>query len=141
MVGTVKKGERFAIFCLNKPNIQSYNRRGAGTDKVEVGDKNLALMVGTVKKGEAGWECCYNFEQTNRYEVAFSGSVNYSLLYKNHPKQCPDDSNFRYSQVMKNTCCLRFPGQLNSDLRKLAVNLIPFPRLHFFMTGFAPLTS
>ena len=25
------------------------------------------------------------------------------------------------------TCCLRFPGQLNSDLRKLAVNLIPFP--------------
>jgi tubulin beta len=39
------------------------------------------------------------------------------------------------------TCCLRFPGQLNSDLRKLAVNLIPFPRLHFFLTGFAPLTA
>ncbi len=39
------------------------------------------------------------------------------------------------------TCFLRFPGQLNNDLRKLAVNLIPFPRLHFFMIGFAPLTS
>merc|ERR1712166_1307173 len=39
------------------------------------------------------------------------------------------------------TSCLRFPGQLNADLRKLAVNLIPFPRLHFFMLGFAPLTS
>lgn len=39
------------------------------------------------------------------------------------------------------TSCLRFPGQLNSDLRKLATNLIPFPRLHFFMTGIAPLTS
>jgi tubulin beta len=39
------------------------------------------------------------------------------------------------------TCCLRFPSQLNYDLRKLAVNLIPFPRLHFFMTGIAPLTS
>merc|ERR1719446_1752658 len=39
------------------------------------------------------------------------------------------------------TCCLRFPGQLNCDLRKLAVNMIPFPRLHFFMVGFAPLTS
>merc|ERR1712007_269352 len=39
------------------------------------------------------------------------------------------------------TCSIRFPGQLNSDLRKLAVNLIPFPRLHFFMIGFAPLTS
>merc|ERR1711924_53570 len=33
------------------------------------------------------------------------------------------------------TCCLRFPGQLNCDLRKIAVNMIPFPRLHFFMTG------
>ncbi len=39
------------------------------------------------------------------------------------------------------TTCLRFPGQLNSDLRKLAVNMVPFPRLHFFMPGFAPLTS
>ena len=39
------------------------------------------------------------------------------------------------------TCCLRFPGQLNADLRKLATNLIPFPRLHFFMVGFCPLTS
>merc|ERR1711998_606423 len=39
------------------------------------------------------------------------------------------------------TTCLRFPGQLNCDLRKIAVNMIPFPRLHFFMVGFAPLTS
>lgn len=39
------------------------------------------------------------------------------------------------------TCSLRFPGQLNADLRKLAVNLVPFLRLHFFMIGFAPLTS
>ncbi|XP_045465323.1 tubulin beta-4A chain-like [Harmonia axyridis] len=39
------------------------------------------------------------------------------------------------------TTCLRFPGQLNADLRKLAVNMVPFPRLHFFMPGFVPLTS
>lgn len=39
------------------------------------------------------------------------------------------------------TCSLRFPGQLNCDLRKLAVNMIPFPRLHFFLVGFAPLTA
>ncbi|CAF0948766.1 unnamed protein product [Adineta ricciae] len=39
------------------------------------------------------------------------------------------------------TTCLRFPGQLNADLRKLAVNMVPFPRLHFFIPGFAPLTS
>ncbi len=37
------------------------------------------------------------------------------------------------------TTCLRFPGQLNADLRKLAVNMVPFPRLHFFVPGYAPL--
>jgi len=52
------------------------------------------------------------------------------------------DLNHLVSAAMSGiTCSLRFPGQLNSDLRKLAVNLIPFPRLHFFMTGFAPLTA
>jgi len=52
------------------------------------------------------------------------------------------DLNHLVSAVMSGiTACLRFPGQLNQDLRKLAVNLIPFPRLHFFLSGFAPLTS
>merc|ERR1711912_33255 len=52
------------------------------------------------------------------------------------------DLNHLVSAAMSGvTCCLRFPGQLNCDLRKIAVNLIPFPRLHFFMPGFAPLTS
>jgi len=52
------------------------------------------------------------------------------------------DLNHLVSMAMSGTtCCLRFPGQLNSDLRKLAVNLVPFPRLHFFMIGVAPLTS
>ncbi|XP_069141628.1 tubulin beta-1 chain-like [Argopecten irradians] len=39
------------------------------------------------------------------------------------------------------TSSMRFPGQLNTDLRKLAVNMVPFPRLHFLIPGFAPLTS
>ncbi|KAH6596265.1 hypothetical protein BASA50_005309 [Batrachochytrium salamandrivorans] len=52
------------------------------------------------------------------------------------------DLNHLVSCVMSGvTTCLRFPGQLNADLRKLAVNMVPFPRLHFFMVGFAPLTA
>jgi len=52
------------------------------------------------------------------------------------------DLNHLVSAVMSGvTTCLRFPGQLNSDLRKLAVNMVPFPRLHFFMVGFAPLAA
>lgn len=52
------------------------------------------------------------------------------------------DLNRLVSSVMSGiTCSLRFPGQLNADLRKLAVNLIPFPRLHFFAVGHAPLAA
>ncbi|KAM5344535.1 hypothetical protein ACJ41O_013071 [Fusarium nematophilum] len=52
------------------------------------------------------------------------------------------DLNHLVSTVMSGvSTSLRFPGQLNSDLRKMAVNMVPFPRLHFFMVGFAPLTS
>lgn len=39
------------------------------------------------------------------------------------------------------TTCLRFPGQLNAGLRKIYVNMVPFPRLHFLIPGFAPLVT
>ncbi|KAJ1959475.1 Tubulin beta chain (Beta tubulin) [Dipsacomyces acuminosporus] len=53
-----------------------------------------------------------------------------------------NDLNSLVSKVMAGvTTSLRFPGQLNADLRKLAVNMIPFPRLHFLLSGIAPLTA
>ncbi|XP_020786602.2 tubulin beta-6 chain-like [Boleophthalmus pectinirostris] len=52
------------------------------------------------------------------------------------------DLNHLVSAVMSDvTATLRFLGQLNADLRKLAVNMVPFPHMHFFMPGIAPLTS
>lgn len=52
------------------------------------------------------------------------------------------DLNHLVSATMSGvTTCLRFPGQLNADLRKLGTNLVPFPRLHFFIPGFSPLSS
>eukprot|EP01130_Rhizamoeba_saxonica_P002612 TRINITY_DN1237_c3_g1_i1.p1 TRINITY_DN1237_c3_g1~~TRINITY_DN1237_c3_g1_i1.p1 ORF type:complete len:478 (+),score=129.22 TRINITY_DN1237_c3_g1_i1:99-1532(+) len=68
----------------------------------------------------------------------------YNICQKSLKLENPryDDLNKLVSSVMSGiTCSLRFPGQLNSDLRKLCVNLIPFPRLHFFLVGYAPLTS
>ena len=53
-----------------------------------------------------------------------------------------DDLNTLISYAMSGcSTTLRFPGQLNSDLRKLGVNMIPFPRLHFFTCGYAPLVA
>ena len=36
------------------------------------------------------------------------------------------------------TCNLRYPGKLNCGLKKLALNLIPFPRLHYLITSYFP---
>lgn len=53
-----------------------------------------------------------------------------------------DDFNTLVSSVMSGvSCSIRFPGQLNSNLRKIVTNLTPFVRNHFFMTSYAPLTS
>ncbi|KAM0752419.1 beta-tubulin [Meredithblackwellia eburnea MCA 4105] len=68
----------------------------------------------------------------------------YDICFKTLKLTVPTygDLNHLVSSVMSGiTTCLRFPGQLNSDLRKLAVNMVPFPRLHFFMIGTAPLTA
>ncbi|XP_026273284.1 tubulin beta chain-like [Frankliniella occidentalis] len=68
----------------------------------------------------------------------------YDICHRTLKLGCPSyaDLNHLISAAMSGvTTCLRFPGQLNADLRKLAVNMVPFPRLHFFMPGFVPLTS
>lgn len=68
----------------------------------------------------------------------------YDICFRTLKLQSPSyvELNHLVSATMSGvTTCLRFPGQLNADLRKLAVNMVPFPRLHFFMPGFAPLTA
>ncbi|KAK2084575.1 Tubulin beta-8 chain [Saguinus oedipus] len=52
------------------------------------------------------------------------------------------DLNHLVSATMSGvTMCLHFPGQLNANMPKLSANMVPFPGMHFFMPGFASLTS
>lgn len=49
------------------------------------------------------------------------------------------DANFLMGSAITNTTAsLRFPGQLNTSLRSMALNLVPFPRMHFFVSSIAP---
>jgi len=64
--------------------------------------------------------------------------INFRLLKKKSPSFADLNANIA-NGMSAVTSSIRFAGQLNSDLRKLAVNLIPFPRLHFFCISFAPL--
>jgi len=67
-------------------------------------------------------------------------NINYNILKNNQPTY--EELNSLIAQSTCGiTCSLRFPGKLNGDLRKLGVNLVPFPRLHFFLISQAPLLS
>ena len=74
----------------------------------------------------------------------FDNEALYDISFRTLKLKSPTyaDLNHLVSYTMSGvTTCLRFPGQLNADLRKLSVNMVPFPRLHFFIPGFAPLTA
>jgi len=65
-------------------------------------------------------------------------NISHNVLKQKQPRYI--DLNWVISLVMSGiTCSLRFPGILNGDLRKMGVNLVPFPRLHFFLMAQAPL--
>ena len=77
-------------------------------------------------------------DQVNIIDNEALFEISSNILKQNQPKYC--DLNWVISLVMNGiTSSLRFPGQLNSDLRKMGVNLVPFPRLHFFTVSAAPL--
>jgi len=67
-------------------------------------------------------------------------NINYNILKNTQPTY------EELNSLIADACCgitssLRFPGKLNGDLRKLGVNLVPFPRLHFFLVSQAPILS
>jgi len=67
-------------------------------------------------------------------------NISHNVLKQTAPTYA--ELNYLISCVMAGvTASLRFPGKLNGDLRKLGVNLVPFPRLHFFLISQAPLQS
>jgi tubulin beta len=77
---------------------------------------------------------CYALDNEALYDICFR------TLKLSNPTYS-DLNHLIANAITGTTCSLRFPGQLNCDLRKLAVNMVPFPRLHFFLVGFAPLTA
>ncbi|KDR78728.1 hypothetical protein GALMADRAFT_244250 [Galerina marginata CBS 339.88] len=73
--------------------------------------------------------------------ICIDNEALYDICVRTLKVQSPSfpDLNNLIAQVMCGvSTSLRFPGQLNGDLRKLGMNLVPFPRLHFLMPSYAP---
>merc|ERR1712117_428880 len=79
-----------------------------------------------------------NSDQTFVIDNEALFSISHNVLKQKEPKYA--DLNWVISMVMSGiTASLRFSGKLNGDLRKMGTNLVPFPRLHFFLLAQSPL--
>merc|ERR1719412_1860107 len=79
-----------------------------------------------------------NSDQTFVIDNEALFSISHNVLKQQEPKYA--DLNWVISMTMSGiTASLRFSGKLNGDLRKMGTNLVPFPRLHFFLLAQAPL--
>merc|ERR1719361_782407 len=81
-----------------------------------------------------------NSDQTFVIDNEALFSISHNVLKQQEPKYA--DLNWEISMTMSGiTASLRFSGKLNGDLRKMGTNLVPFPRLHFFLLAQSPLFS
>ena len=85
----------------------------------------------------------YLIENTDAVSVIENEAL-YDICFRTLKLSTPTfgDLNHLVAATMSGTTAsIRFPGQLNCNLRKMCINLVAFPRLHFLMTSFSPLTS
>ncbi|KAA6401398.1 MAG: putative Tubulin beta-1 chain [Streblomastix strix] len=93
----------------------------------------------------------YNFGLSLKYildnvdeVICIDNEALYNICFKTLKLTTPTygDLNYIISHTLSGvTCSLRFPDQLNTDLRMLTMNLVPFPRLKFLLIGQAPIRS
>jgi tubulin alpha len=68
----------------------------------------------------------------------------YSICHKQLDISKPTYTNLNklIAQVVSSlTASIRFDGALNVDMTEFQTNLVPYPRIHFMLTSYAPLTS
>lgn len=79
-------------------------------------------------------ECVFMVDNEAIYDICHRNlDIDYPMYY---------NLNRLISQIVSSvTASLRFPGSLNVDLNDFQTNLVPYPRIHFPLVSYAPLTS
>lgn len=76
--------------------------------------------------------------------VVLDNEAIYKLCKRNLDIGRPDyrDLNRIIAQVISSlTTSLRFDGALNVDMNEFQTNLVPYPRIHFMLSSYAPIVS
>ncbi|UJR24517.1 hypothetical protein I4U23_005892 [Adineta vaga] len=72
----------------------------------------------------------------------FHNELLYKICSQTQSSPTFNHLNNSISKVMSGlTTCFRFSDQINNDMRKFTINMIPFPCLHFLCPSFAPFYS
>ena len=100
---------------------------------VHVEPYNIVLALSQLIENSVGTYCLDN-------EATYNIVKN--ILKKEKPAYA-DLNHQMVSTLSDVTAPYRLPveGQVNGNMRKLAVNMTPYPRLHFYMLGHAPITN
>merc|ERR1711898_88455 len=76
--------------------------------------------------------------------VILDNEAMYDICRRNFDIERPRYSNLNrlLAQVISSlTASLRFDGALNVDITEFQTNLVPYPRIHFMLTSYAPIIS
>ncbi|KAB0402677.1 hypothetical protein E2I00_002841 [Balaenoptera physalus] len=144
---SVRSGPFGQIF---RPDNFVFGQSGAGNNWAKghytEGAELVDSVLDVVRKEAESCDCLQGFQLTHSLGGG-TGSGMGTLLISKIREEYPDRIMNTFSVVpspkVSDTVVEPYNAtlSLNADLRKLAVNMVPFPRLHFFMPGFAPLTS
>ena len=86
---------------------------------------------------------CLNVSKA-RWRIMYDNEALYDICRRNLDIERPTYTNLNrlLAQIISSlTASLRFDGALNVDITEFQTNLVPYPRIHFMLSSYAPVIS
>lgn len=154
---------KLADMCTGLQGFMVYHAVGGGTGSglgslllerlsVDYGKKSkLSMCVfpspqvsGAVVEPYNSILSCHGLLEHTEVSVMYDNEAIYDICRRNLDIERPTYTNLNrlITQVMSSlTASLRFDGALNMDLTNFQTNLVPYPRIHFMLSSYAPVIS
>jgi tubulin alpha len=154
---------KLADMCTGLQGFMVYHAVGGGTGSglgslllerlsVDYGKKaKLSMCVfpspqvsGAVVEPYNSVLSCHGLLEHTEVSVMYDNEAIYDICRRNLDIERPTYTNLNrlITQVMSSlTASLRFDGALNMDLTNFQTNLVPYPRIHFMLSSYAPVIS